>query len=139
MKNFDEFINEGIFKKKYKKYSNRIEYQNDNGELHREDGPAVIWNNGSKSWYLNGKRHREDGPAIELSNGYKSWYLNDKQYTKEKWEEEVKNMLDKNPTLIDSMEENKWTKQFFDYFKNTDYNKLDDKDKDDIKDLFDVL
>lgn len=47
-----------------------------NGELHREDGPAVEWANGAKEWYLNGKRHREDGPAIEYSNGHKSWFLN---------------------------------------------------------------
>jgi len=32
-------------------------------------------------WYLNGKRHREDGPAIEYADGSKSWYLNDKKYT----------------------------------------------------------
>jgi hypothetical protein len=47
-----------------------------NGNLHREDGPAVEWADGTKSWYLNGKRHREDGPAVEYANGYKFWYLN---------------------------------------------------------------
>lgn len=49
-----------------------------NGELHREDGPAVMCYDGSKDWYFNGKRHREDGPAIEYADGDKSWYLNDK-------------------------------------------------------------
>ena len=48
-----------------------------NGELHREDGPAVEWANGSKFWYLRGQRHREDGPAVEWANGDKAWYLND--------------------------------------------------------------
>jgi hypothetical protein len=43
---------------------------------HREDGPAVEYSNGSKSWYLNGKLHREDGPAIEHADAYKSWWLN---------------------------------------------------------------
>ena len=33
---------------------------------------------GDKSWYLNGKLHREDGPAIEYANGTKYWYLNGK-------------------------------------------------------------
>ena len=47
-----------------------------NGELHREDGPAVERSNGSKFWYLNGKLHREDGPAREYANGTKEWYLN---------------------------------------------------------------
>ncbi len=35
-------------------------------------------------WKLpNGDFHREDGPAIEWYDGNKSWYLNDKQYTEE--------------------------------------------------------
>ena len=49
-----------------------------NGEIHREDGPAVEWADGSKFWWLNGKLHREDGPAKEWANGDKYWYLNDK-------------------------------------------------------------
>ena len=47
-----------------------------NGELHREDGPAAEWADGSKRWYLNGELHREDGPAAEYFNGYKAWFLN---------------------------------------------------------------
>jgi hypothetical protein len=48
--------------------------------LHREDGPAIVYANGSKSWYINGKCHREDGPAVEYTNGYKAWYINDKRH-----------------------------------------------------------
>ena len=47
-----------------------------NGERHREDGPAIEWADGDKSWYLNGERHREDGPAAECADGTKFWYLN---------------------------------------------------------------
>jgi hypothetical protein len=54
----------------------RIEYRNQSGELHREDGPAIEWNSGTKVWYLNGLLHREDGPAREFSNGTKVWWLN---------------------------------------------------------------
>ena len=50
-----------------------------NGQLHREDGPAIEWANGDKYWYLNGKYHREDGPAVERTNGDKDWYLNGKR------------------------------------------------------------
>ena len=32
--------------------------------------------NGDKEWYLNGQLHREDGPAVEYANGDKYWYLN---------------------------------------------------------------
>ena len=68
-----------------------------NGELHREDGPAVEYADGDKHWYLNGKRwylngkrHREDGPAVEYSNGYKSWYLNGEKLTKKEWKKRIK-------------------------------------------------
>ena len=49
-----------------------------NGNLHREDGPALEYPHGTKKWYLNGKYHREDGPALEHANGRKEWYLNGK-------------------------------------------------------------
>jgi len=46
------------------------------GQLHREDGPAVECASGERRWYLNGKRHREDGPAIERPDGTKVWFKN---------------------------------------------------------------
>ena len=60
-----------------------------NGNLHREDGPAVEYANGDKIWYLNGNRHREDGPAIEYANGTKYWYLNGKKLIEKQWKAEV--------------------------------------------------
>ena len=57
-----------------------------NGLLHREDGPAVEWADGSKNWHKHGKYHREDGPAVEWANGYKEWWLNGIRYESEqKW------------------------------------------------------
>ena len=61
-----------------------IEYANGtkewwvDGKLHRLDGPAVEYVDGYKSWYLDGNLHREDGPAVEHANGTKHWYLNGK-------------------------------------------------------------
>ena len=49
-----------------------------NNVLHREDGPAVEYSNGSKCWYKNGKLHRENGPAIEWYDGSKGWHQNGK-------------------------------------------------------------
>jgi hypothetical protein len=72
--------------------SDRIEYRDEKGNLHREDGPAIEFANGTKAWYLNGERHREDGPAIEYSDGSKYWYLNGKYYTEEEWEQVVTNI-----------------------------------------------
>ena len=45
--------------------------------LHRENGPAIEWCNGTKGWYHNGLLHRADGPAIECANGHKEWWQND--------------------------------------------------------------
>ena len=51
-------------------------YYNSAGELHREDGPAVIRAVGTKEWYHNGLHHREDGPAVEFPSGMHKWCLN---------------------------------------------------------------
>jgi hypothetical protein len=69
-----------------------------NGKFHREDGPAIEYENGEKHWLVNGLFHREDGPAIEFVNGRKSWYYKDKCYgndntfTVESWKEKVKQL-----------------------------------------------
>ena len=54
-----------------------------NGEYHREDGPACEYSNGNKVWCKHGKYHREDGPAIEWADGSKGWYLNGVPYHSE--------------------------------------------------------
>ena len=56
-----------------------------NGKLHRENGPACEYADGTKEWYINGKRHRENGPAIEWSNGSGEWYINGKELTEEQF------------------------------------------------------
>lgn len=59
-------------------YENRTEWKNEDGKLHRLDGPAIEYANGDKSWYVNGERHRTDGPAIEWTDGYNEWHVNGK-------------------------------------------------------------
>lgn len=71
-------------------------YFNDETQFHRDDGPAIIHKDGSKSWYVNGEandpknpsvffangiflwyrfnHHRSDGPSEVRPNGYKEWY-----------------------------------------------------------------
>ena len=61
-------------------YANGTKFWYLNGELHREDGPAHENADGNKYWYLNGKRHRTDGPAIEGADGNKYWYLNGERH-----------------------------------------------------------
>jgi hypothetical protein len=55
-----------------------VAWKNDHGQLHREDGPAVIWSDGTMLWYLHGQIHREDDlPAIFHPNGLLEWWMND--------------------------------------------------------------
>lgn len=42
---------------------------NSNNQLHCEDGPAVLFADGSKIWIVKGLRHRVDGPAAEYADG----------------------------------------------------------------------
>ena len=50
------------------------------GELHRDDGPAIIYANGDPYWYEEGKWHREDGPTVIYPNGDHYWYQDDQPY-----------------------------------------------------------
>jgi hypothetical protein len=60
-----------------------IRWYNENGQPHREEGPAIEWANGTKSWWLRGQPHREDGPAIERADGDKFWWLRGQRLTEE--------------------------------------------------------
>ena len=67
-------------------------YYNNAGELHRDDGPAVEWADGSKGWFQNGLLHRTDGPAIEYDAGTKSWYINGERLTEAEFNQLVVKM-----------------------------------------------
>jgi len=66
-------------------YDDGSKYWYLNGKRHREDGPAIEHANGYKSWYLNDERHCEYGPAVEYADGSKDWYLNGTEYTEAEW------------------------------------------------------
>jgi hypothetical protein len=51
-----------------------------NGNFHREDGPAIIWADGTECWYIHGKFHREGGPAFKDANGTEYWYIHGKYH-----------------------------------------------------------
>ncbi len=50
-------------------------YYNELGQLHRDDGPALITTDGSEYWYLHGSRHRIGGPAF-IRNHVVAYYDN---------------------------------------------------------------
>lgn len=47
-----------------------------NDQLHRDNGSAVIREDGSEEWYNFGVFHRIDGPAVISIGNNKSWYVN---------------------------------------------------------------
>ena len=54
-----------------------IIYLNDDGELHRLDGPALIdAGTGYEAWFNNGKFHRDGGPARKCVEGTLEWWEN---------------------------------------------------------------
>ena len=44
------------------------------GLLHRLDGPAVVWQDGTELHYVAGKLHREDAPAVHGGSGVDEWW-----------------------------------------------------------------
>jgi hypothetical protein len=66
-----------------KVYSDRKEWHNAQGQLHRDnDLPAVIFSDGSKWWCKNGKMHRDnDLPAEINADGTHCWVKDGIEYT----------------------------------------------------------
>lgn len=49
------------------------EYFDDQGRLHREDGPAQIFDTGEENWCFHGKLHRIGGPAVVRVDYFEYW------------------------------------------------------------------
>jgi len=54
-------------------------WYDDQGQRHRDDGPAIMYASGTESWYRHGLMHREGGPA-SISKAYKCWYICGKRH-----------------------------------------------------------
>jgi len=57
-------------------YPNYKVWINSDNLLHREDGPALVYKNGTEHWYVNGVHHRDNGPASEYADGRREWWMN---------------------------------------------------------------
>ena len=51
------------------------EWRDEQGRLHRDDGPARIFASGREEWYRHGKLHRDDGPAASYPDGRRIWFV----------------------------------------------------------------
>ena len=57
------------------------------GQLHRDDGPAIEQKDGSKAWFRHGVKHRDDGPAVELPTvGHREWWINGTQISHDEFQ-----------------------------------------------------
>ena len=56
-------------------------YFNSNNQLHRENGPAIEYADGSQCWCRDNALHREDGPAVMFVSGRMCWYLYGEELT----------------------------------------------------------
>ena len=65
------------------------EYWFSNGIVHRNRrlGPAVILKNGDHQYWNYGQLHREDGPAIVRADGTIEWYLFGQRVSQTKFHE----------------------------------------------------
>jgi hypothetical protein len=57
-----------------------IRYRNAEGDLHNPDGPAIVYANSHKEYWINGKLHNPDGPAITRADGNKEYWINGKRH-----------------------------------------------------------
>lgn len=61
-------------------FPERTEYRK-LGVIHRLDGPAIIYRDGTEYWFFNGKIHRdEDKPAVITPHGLHEWYHHGKRH-----------------------------------------------------------
>jgi len=67
-------------------------WYNEKGELHRLDGPAVEYADGSKEWLVNDLFHRLDGPARVYSDGCKIWCIEGMDYTEDEFNAKIETM-----------------------------------------------
>lgn len=65
------------------------------GKLHRDGGPAIEYNDGTKKWYKYGKVHRDDGPAIIYGDRCERWYIKGYEYTKDGYHKVISKLKNK--------------------------------------------
>ena len=75
------------------------------GNLHRTDGPAIEYSDGTKEWFLEGKLHRTDGPAIEYLDGTKAWWVEGIELTEKEWLAKMKPIWDSYKSIWDRLKE----------------------------------
>lgn len=53
--------------------------------IHRDDGPAITWDDGSRFWYYDGVNHNENGPSVIYANGQMHWHYHGSNWDFDRW------------------------------------------------------
>lgn len=61
------------------------QYHDQQGRLHRCDGPAFVEKGGLETWYFQGKIHRTDGPAVLRSGARPEWWVCGVRFSFKRW------------------------------------------------------
>ena len=94
-----------------------VYHKDANGKYHNPYGPAKIYPDGSKDYYIHGKLHRTDGPARIKETGEKEYYVNGKELS----EEEFNKLCGKKEASLKlSSEEDKYPDNFVDVTMDED-------------------
>ena len=54
--------------------SGTVRWLDDERYVHRVDGPASVWDDGTQWWFRHGRAHFAYGPAILYASGSLAWY-----------------------------------------------------------------
>ena len=60
--------------KRWYSRSGTVRWRDDEGRRHREDGPAVVWPDGTQYWFNHGRYHFAHGPSDLYASGSLRWY-----------------------------------------------------------------
>ena len=64
--------------------------KNKSGQLHCDNGPALVTERGDLHFFINGKRSRLDGPAIVWYDNEESYYIDGVKYEKHHYADKIK-------------------------------------------------
>ena len=71
---------QGPLRRVYHPSGKPTQWKDKKNRLHRDDGPAEIYPDGTEVWCHHGLLHRSDGPAMCFPNGVKRWFYHGQRF-----------------------------------------------------------
>ncbi len=82
-------------------YADGTKFWFQDDRLHRLDGPAIECGDGTKFWCQNDNLHRLDGPAVIFANGTKSWYIEGVNYIENEFKKKINRLNTEEMTIAE--------------------------------------